>query len=166
MTLHRFHIALQSHCRTSRTGNRSPGCTYYVLLHSKAQIASGGLPNNRRFHLCPKSSVMPSIVPRLHYTSIYDCGHGALPFMPPDKESATSCSRITPDYDRYLFEPSGREDEEFRHDTKKKSNSGTVLKLNSNLITRSRSLSSKSRERSVRQGGRTGDKYRRYQTCH
>jgi hypothetical protein len=31
---------------------------------------------------------------------------------------------------------------------------------------RNRSLLPKSRERSIRQGGRMGDKYRRYKTCH
>ena len=31
---------------------------------------------------------------------------------------------------------------------------------------RNRSLLPKSRERSIRQGGRLGDKYRRYKTCH
>ena len=42
------------------------------------------------------------------------------------------------------------------------SNLSTLNKYN----LRNRSLSSKSRERSIRQGGRMGDKYRRYKTCH
>ena len=43
---------------------------------------------------------------------------------------------------------------------------GSILSTLNKYKLRNRSLLPKSRERSIRQGGRMGDKYRRYKTCH
>jgi hypothetical protein len=43
---------------------------------------------------------------------------------------------------------------------------GSILSTLNKYNLRNRSLLPRSRERSIRQGGRMGDKYRRYKTCH